>query len=98
MRIVYLHGFASSPQSSKAQFFQKKFAERGPRDAKGRSLRDLNLKTRLFEYPVSYMIYSEAFDNLPAVYLALELAKTLVQRRRGPVGYNCYLRRELTGA
>ena len=27
-RVVYLHGFASSPQSSKAQFFQRKFAER----------------------------------------------------------------------
>ncbi len=26
MRVVYLHGFASSPQSSKAQFFQRKFA------------------------------------------------------------------------
>ena len=29
MRIVYLHGFASSPLSSKAQFFLGKFAERG---------------------------------------------------------------------
>jgi len=27
--IVYLHGFASSPQSSKAQFFRRKFFERG---------------------------------------------------------------------
>jgi pimeloyl-ACP methyl ester carboxylesterase len=27
--IVYLHGFASSPQSSKAQFFRRKFVERG---------------------------------------------------------------------
>lgn len=31
MRIVYLHGFASSPQSSKAQFFLKRFTERGVR-------------------------------------------------------------------
>jgi pimeloyl-ACP methyl ester carboxylesterase len=29
MRIVYLHGFASSPQSGKAQFFKRKFEERG---------------------------------------------------------------------
>jgi pimeloyl-ACP methyl ester carboxylesterase len=29
MRVVYLHGFASSPQSSKAQFFGGKFAETG---------------------------------------------------------------------
>jgi hypothetical protein len=28
-RFVYLHGFASSPQSNKAQFFRKRFAERG---------------------------------------------------------------------
>ncbi len=27
--VVYLHGFASSPQSSKARFFRQKFAERG---------------------------------------------------------------------
>ena len=29
MRIVYLHGFASSPQSSKARFFAERFAEAG---------------------------------------------------------------------
>ena len=29
MRVVYLHGFASSPQSSKAQFFARKFSEAG---------------------------------------------------------------------
>jgi alpha-beta hydrolase superfamily lysophospholipase len=29
MRVLYLHGFASSPQSSKAKFFAKKLAERG---------------------------------------------------------------------
>jgi pimeloyl-ACP methyl ester carboxylesterase len=29
MRVVYLHGFASGPQSGKAQFFRKRFEERG---------------------------------------------------------------------
>jgi uncharacterized protein len=29
MRVVYLHGFASSPQSGKAQFFRQCFLERG---------------------------------------------------------------------
>ncbi len=29
MRIVYLHGFASSPQSSKARFFAQRFAAQG---------------------------------------------------------------------
>jgi pimeloyl-ACP methyl ester carboxylesterase len=29
MRVVYLHGFASSPQSSKAQFFLRRFTQAG---------------------------------------------------------------------
>jgi pimeloyl-ACP methyl ester carboxylesterase len=28
-KVIYLHGFASSPQSSKAQFFRRRFAECG---------------------------------------------------------------------
>lgn len=46
--------------------FAESFGKRGPRDSKGRSLRDLNLKQRLFTHPCSYMIYSEAFEQLPA--------------------------------
>jgi hypothetical protein len=45
--------------------FVSDFTARGPRDAKGRSLRDLDLNTRLFRYPCSYLIYSRAFDSLP---------------------------------
>src|SRR5262249_9358553 len=45
--------------------FAEEFAARGPRDARGRSLRDFDLKTRMFKYPCSYLIYSEAFDALP---------------------------------
>ena len=47
--------------------FTKTFAERGPRDKQGRSLRDFDLHKRLFRFPLSYMIYSEAFDSLPDV-------------------------------
>ena len=47
--------------------FAQAFAKAGPRDSKGRSLRDLDLTKRLFRYPCSYMIYSEAFDNMPEV-------------------------------
>jgi hypothetical protein len=46
--------------------FAEVFAKQGPRDAQGRSLRDFDLRTRLFRYPCSYLIYSEAFDHLPA--------------------------------
>jgi len=45
--------------------FAKEFSALGPRDPQGRSLRDLDLKTRLFKYPLSYLIYSEAFASLP---------------------------------
>lgn len=41
------------------------FAATGPRDRKGRSLRELDLQTRLLKYRCSYMIYSPAFDALP---------------------------------
>ena len=47
--------------------FTKTFAERGPRDSKGRSLRDFDLQKRLFRYPLSYLIYSAAFDGMPDV-------------------------------
>jgi hypothetical protein len=44
--------------------FTADFAKRGPSDGKGRSLRTFDLKTRLFRYPLSYMVYSTAFDAL----------------------------------
>lgn len=50
-----------------ASTFTKTFQARGPRDHKGRSLRDFDLKRRVFRYPLSYMIYTEAFDSMPAV-------------------------------
>jgi hypothetical protein len=45
--------------------FAQRFSARGPRDARGRSLRDLDLERRLLRYPCSYMIYSDAFIALP---------------------------------
>jgi hypothetical protein len=46
--------------------FAEEFQALGPRDRKGRSLRDLDLKTSLMRYPCSYMIYAPQFDALPA--------------------------------
>jgi hypothetical protein len=46
--------------------FAKTFGKRGPRDKLGRSLREFDLQTRLFRYPLSYMIYSRQFEALPA--------------------------------
>jgi hypothetical protein len=45
--------------------FDRWFQAQGPRDPQGRSLRELDLHTRLLKYPLSYLVYSEAFDALP---------------------------------
>lgn len=45
--------------------FATEFESRGPFDSKGRSLRHLDLKRSLFQYPCSYLIYSDTFDRLP---------------------------------
>jgi len=45
--------------------YAEQFAAAGPRDSRGRSLRDLDLTTRMLKYPCSYLIYSEAFNGLP---------------------------------
>ncbi len=55
--------------------FAEEFAARGPKDSKGRSLRDLDLVKRVFKYPCSYLIYSAAFDALP------DTARTAVYER-----------------
>ena len=46
--------------------FAERFSARGPKDSRDRSLYQLDLTTRLLRYPCSYMIYSAAFDGLPA--------------------------------
>ncbi|MFA5908592.1 MAG: hypothetical protein WC815_07440 [Vicinamibacterales bacterium] len=55
--------------------FAEKFAATGPRDAKGRSLRELDLKTRLQKYPLSYMIDAPAFAALPPAVTTLVMGK-----------------------
>ena len=68
--------------------FVEQFARRGVRDAQGRSLRDFDLTRRLFRYPLSYVIYSPAFDALPddakgMFYRALERGVDGCRHERG---------------
>jgi hypothetical protein len=46
--------------------FAEHLAARMPKDSRGRSLGELDLNRRLFRYPCSYVVYSPAFDALPA--------------------------------
>ena len=55
----------TSPISGDPNFVAQ-FTSRAVRDGQGRSLRDFDLSRRLFRHPLSYMIYSAAFDTLPA--------------------------------
>ncbi|PQO27887.1 hypothetical protein [Blastopirellula marina] len=57
--------------------FADEFQAIGPQDFQGRSLRQLDLKSRLFKYPCSYLIYSAAFDQLP-----LDMQTTIARRLR----------------
>jgi hypothetical protein len=63
--------------------FAAEFARSGPRDSRGRSLRELQLKTRLFKYPCSYLVYSPGCDGLPQEmrnYLWMRLEQILTGR------------------
>jgi hypothetical protein len=67
--------------------FARQFTARGPRDSEGRSLRDFDLQKRIFKYPCSYLIYSEAFDAIPAPakdYIYRRLFDILSGREQGP--------------
>jgi hypothetical protein len=67
--------------------FAEEFAARGPRDSRGRSLRDFDLRTRIFKYPCSYLIYSDAFDAIPGPakqYVYRRLFEILSGREQGP--------------
>ena len=56
--------------------FATDFTSNGPRDSQGRSLRDFDLKTRMFKYPCSYLIYSPSFDVLQKP-LRIEICRQL---------------------
>ena len=45
--------------------YAAQFASYGPFDRQKRSLREFDLQTRLFRYPLSYQVYSATFDGLP---------------------------------
>lgn len=51
------------------------FQKNAKRDSKGRSLKDFDLHTRIFRYPCSFLIDSDAFRSLPS-----PLRQTILER------------------
>jgi len=63
--------------------FAQEFSSRGPHDSRARSLRDFDIKSRLFRYTCSYLIYSPAFDAMhPAMkaYVSKRIQRILAGR------------------
>jgi hypothetical protein len=74
--------------------FTEHFSSLGPRDTRGRSLRDFDLQRRIFRYPCSYLIYSDAFDALPLPirqYVSTRLLKILNAEDADPEGKFAHL-------
>lgn len=63
--------------------FQTQFVALAAKDSRGRSLRDFDLQSRLFRYPCSYLIYSDAFDALDSE-LRTEILQQLISLLRAP--------------
>jgi hypothetical protein len=64
----------ASPINASENFIEA-FQRNAKRDSKGRSLKDLDLKTRLFRFPCSFLLDSEAFRKMPAMVREAILAK-----------------------
>lgn len=81
-----------NPVSGTSQFveqFQTLDHDTSREDSQGRSLRQFDLKRRMFKYPCSYLIYTPAFDALPepmAVYVRQRLTEILMADE-APEGY-----------
>ena len=56
---------ALTDEISGSSGFAEYFEALGPFDSDGRSLRQFDLQSRLFRYPLSYLIYSGGFAALP---------------------------------
>lgn len=70
--------------------FMKVFADRKVAASNGASLRDFDLRTRLFKYRCSYMIYTPGFLKMPPeflkrVWMGLD---TVLKEEGGPVEFN----------
>jgi hypothetical protein len=64
--LLFVNAAPYKAQITSSSGFDKWFEAQGPRTRDGRSLRELDLKTRLLRHPLSYLVYSDEFRALPA--------------------------------
>lgn len=64
--LLFLDEAALSAPVQGTTDYQNWFSQQGQRDSRGRSLKDFDLKKRLFQYRLSYLIYTAGFKQMPA--------------------------------
>jgi len=74
-QLLFCDEFVLTDSVTGSTEFAKEFEARGKRDSQGRSLRQFDLRTRMFQYPCSYLIGSEAFLGLPGEARSRTVAK-----------------------
>ncbi len=65
--MLFSEEFALEAPVAGTSDFAKNFSARGPKDASGRSLFQLDLETRFLKYPCSWLVYTDSFDSLPEI-------------------------------
>jgi len=73
--LLFANEFQLTAPVTGTSSFTETFSKRKPCDNQGRSLYQLDLQQRLFRYPLSYMIYSPSFKQLPHSTLKLVAQK-----------------------
>ncbi|MDM4014909.1 hypothetical protein [Roseiconus lacunae] len=98
--LLFCEEFRLTDPVSGPTSFATDFQSRGKRDSQGRTLRELDLSTRLLKYPCSYLIHSDAFAGIPDVarhQVLTKLAAILNGRNRSDEydHLSSHLRREI---
>ncbi len=80
---ILLHGEPMLQEPVKGSSnFAKVFAAQGPRNSHSRSLRELDLQSRLFRYPLSFLIYTPEFQQIPDDALKLVKSRLVAELSR----------------
>ncbi len=87
--LLFANEFQLTDAVSGTSEFTVEFAAAGKATPDGRSLRQFNLKTRLFEYPCSYVIDTPMFQELPEP-LKQRVIEKLLATLRDPAAQAAY--------
>lgn len=65
--LLFIDEFSLTSRVQGHSGFTEQFEQLGPFDKNNRCLRQFDMRTRMFKYPCSYLIYSESFTALPPI-------------------------------